>query len=44
VAKVRDPADLCLMVVCDRIPRGFVEQIERHDGTFTSVGGGLWPR
>jgi hypothetical protein len=36
------PADLCLMVVCDRIPRSFVEQIERHDGTLVAVGGGLW--
>jgi hypothetical protein len=42
LVKVRDPADLCLMVVCDRIPRTFVEQIKRHEGTFEAVGGGLW--
>jgi hypothetical protein len=30
------------MVVCDRIPAGFVEQVERQRGRFASVGGGLW--
>jgi hypothetical protein len=42
LVKVRDPVDLCLMVVCDRIPKTFVEQIERHDGMFAAAGGGLW--
>lgn len=42
LAKVSDPNELCLMVVCDRIPPGFVKQVERHHGTLTSVGSGLW--
>src|SRR6185436_8662517 len=42
LVKVSDPDELCLMVVCDRIPPGFVKQVERHHGTLTSVGGGLW--
>jgi hypothetical protein len=40
--KLADPAELCLMVVCDRIPRGFVEQIRRLGGKLSSTGGGLW--
>jgi hypothetical protein len=42
LVKVKDPAELCLMVVCDRISRPFAEQIERHEGTFSAMGGGLW--
>jgi len=30
------------MVICDRIPSGFVRQIERLGGTLTPVGSGLW--
>jgi hypothetical protein len=40
--RISDPEQLCLMVICDRIPKGFVEQVKRMDGTFASVGGGLW--
>ena len=40
--KLKDPAELCLMVVCDRIPPAFVEQVERLGGCFTKVGKGLW--
>jgi hypothetical protein len=42
LAKVKDPSELCLMFVADRIPDGLVEQIERHGGTFAALGGGLW--
>jgi hypothetical protein len=40
--KVKSPAEVCLMVVADRITPGFVEQIARHDGRFAQVGQGLW--
>jgi hypothetical protein len=40
--KLKDPSDLCLMVVCDRITPGFVEQVERLKGHFTQMGKGLW--
>jgi hypothetical protein len=40
--KLKDPAELCLMVVCDRIGSAFVEQVERLGGCFTKVGKGLW--
>jgi hypothetical protein len=40
--KLKDPAELCLMVICDRITPAFVEQIERLGGSFTKVGKGLW--
>jgi hypothetical protein len=40
--KVKSAADVCLMVVADRIAPGFVEQIARHDGRFAQVGQGLW--
>ncbi len=42
LSKVADPNEICLMVLCDRIPTGFVAQIERMGGTFEAVGGGLW--
>jgi hypothetical protein len=40
--KLKDPAELCLMVVADRIPPAFVEQMERLQGSFTHVDKGLW--
>jgi hypothetical protein len=40
--KLKDPAELCLMVVCDRITPAFVEQVGRLEGCFTKVGQGLW--
>jgi hypothetical protein len=40
--KVSDPDELCLMVVCDHIPPGFVRQIERMGGKLEKIGGGLW--
>jgi hypothetical protein len=40
--KLKDPGELCLMVVSDRITPGFVEQVERLGGCFTKVGKGLW--
>jgi hypothetical protein len=40
--KLKDPADLCLMVVSDRITPPFVEQVERLGGCFTQIGQGLW--
>jgi hypothetical protein len=39
---VFDPEDVCLMVVADRIPKGFVEQIQRMKGEFVPVGNGLF--
>jgi hypothetical protein len=40
--KLKDPAELCLMVVCDRITPGFVEQVARLQGHIAQVGKGLW--
>jgi hypothetical protein len=40
--KLRDPAELCLMVIADRITPGFVEQIARHHGRFERVSEGIW--
>jgi hypothetical protein len=40
--KLKDPADLCLMVICDHITPGFVKQVTRLQGHFDSVGNGLW--
>jgi hypothetical protein len=42
LAQVSDPDQVCLMVLCDRIPAGFVKQVERMGGTFAPVGAGLW--
>jgi len=42
LARVGDPGEVCLMVICDHIPNGFVRQVERMDGTFQPVGAGLW--
>jgi len=39
---VFDPEEMCLMVVADRIPKAFVEQIERLGGEFVPVGNGLF--
>ncbi|WP_437336530.1 hypothetical protein [Sorangium sp. So ce394] len=40
--KLLDPDELCLMAIADRIPAGFVRQVERLRGSFAPVGGGLW--
>jgi hypothetical protein len=40
--KLKDPAELCLMVVSDRITPGFVEQVARLRGSFVPSGEGLW--
>ncbi len=40
--KLKDPADLCLMVIADRITPGFVDQVARLQGCLTQVGKGLW--
>jgi hypothetical protein len=40
--KLKNPADVCLMVVADRITPGFYEQIAKLDGRFAQVGQGLW--
>ena len=40
--KLKDCRDVCLMVVADHIPQGFVDQVTRHDGRFAPVGRGLW--
>ncbi|MCK6590004.1 MAG: hypothetical protein L6Q76_20725 [Polyangiaceae bacterium] len=40
--KLKDPSEICLMVIADRIPPAFVEQIERLQGRFTPTDKGLW--
>jgi hypothetical protein len=40
--KLEDPGELCLMVICDRIPPSYPEQINRFGGRFEPSGGGLW--
>jgi hypothetical protein len=40
--KLKDPAELCLMVIAAGITPSFVEQIERLQGTFTQIDKGLW--
>jgi hypothetical protein len=40
--KLKDPAELCLMVVSDRITPGFVEQVVRLKGCFAPASEGLW--
>jgi hypothetical protein len=42
LCNLSDPGELCLMVICDRIPAGFVDQVERQRGRFAAIGGGLW--
>ena len=42
LARVSDPDEVCLMVICDHIPVGFVKQVERMGGTFEALGAGLW--
>jgi hypothetical protein len=42
LARVSDPDEVCLMVICDHIPSGFVKQVERMGGTFEPIGAGLW--
>ncbi len=39
---LKTPSDVCLMVVADHIPPGFVDQVAKHDGRFAQVGTGLW--
>jgi hypothetical protein len=34
--------EMCLMFIADRIPKPFVERIERMQGAFAPVGNGLW--
>jgi hypothetical protein len=40
--KLKDASDVCLMVIADHIPPGFVDQVTRYDGRFARVGRGLW--
>ncbi len=40
--KVKEPLDVRLMVVADRISGVFVKQLERHGGTFERFAQGLW--
>jgi hypothetical protein len=42
IAKVSDPAELCLMVVCDRISPAFTRQVEKHSGGLVEQADGLW--
>jgi hypothetical protein len=39
--KLSDPVELCLMVVADHVPPGFVKQVERMGGKLERTGGGL---
>ena len=40
--KLKDPGEVCLMVIADRIGDGFVSQVERLGGWFVRAGQGLW--
>jgi hypothetical protein len=40
--RVFEPNEMCLMVVADRIPKSFVEQIERMGGSFVAAENGLF--
>jgi hypothetical protein len=40
--RISDPEKLCLMVLADRIPKTFVDQVKRMEGTLAEVGDGLW--
>jgi hypothetical protein len=40
--QVYEPNDMCLMVVADRIPKVFVEQIKRMGGALEPAGNGLF--
>lgn len=40
--KLKDPTELCLMVIADRIPPAFVGQVARMQGRLTLVDKGLW--
>jgi hypothetical protein len=40
--KVFEPEDMCLMVIADRIPDAFVEQVKRFRGVFSPAENGLW--
>lgn len=42
LCKVKEPADVRLMVVADRIPRVFVKQIVRMGGSLAVFDTGLW--
>jgi hypothetical protein len=42
IAKVTDPAELCLMVICDRIPPAFIRQVEKCSGELVEQADGLW--
>jgi hypothetical protein len=40
--KLKDPAEVCLMVISDRITASFVEQVERLQGRFERTEKGIW--
>ncbi len=40
--QVYEPNDMCLIVVADRIPKTFVEQIKRMGGALDATGNGLF--
>lgn len=40
--RIYEPDDMRLMVVADRIPPSFIQQVERMAGKFVAVGNGLW--
>jgi hypothetical protein len=42
LSKLKEPADVRLMVVADRISEAFVKQIQRHGGSFARFDVGLW--
>jgi hypothetical protein len=42
LTRVSDPNEVCLMVICDHIPQGFVKQVEKMGGSFAPIDGGLW--
>jgi hypothetical protein len=42
LAKVDDPAEICLMVVADRLTRSFLTQVERCRADLVETESGLW--
>jgi hypothetical protein len=42
LAKVTDPADVCLMVVADRIPQSFLDQAKRCGVELAEAERGIW--
>lgn len=40
--RLKEPSEVCLMVIADHVTPGFVQQVARLGGRFAQVGTGLW--